>query len=423
MKLYGAVLLGVLAVMPLVVPRAALADNWSVSVSVGQVRDFYEPLSRHGYWVDVAPHGRCWYPAYVEHDWRPYAEGYWLWTDSGWYWVSEEPWAWATYHYGRWVLDSYYGWIWVPDTDWGPAWVSWREGGDYVGWAPLPPRCREFGPDGVLIIGANVIAPGWFVFVEHRHFCRPVHRRNVIINQTIINQTVNITNIRRRGDHTIINNGPDLDVVRRHIGHGLEARPVNEIRQAETEWRREQGSSGRARGKLPLPIVSATEEPGLGWGRHRETAVVAPGVHGNEAAATTGPEPALEYGKPKGKEFIEKGAEKPPKSPSEQVRIPDTTRSAQGKADVVVPRSEQPQGPQEWRQERSEGREKLDRGSGNALPGNYGNFPTGKAYGKPRGASPSAPEVVQPRAPGGRTPVSEDSHGRDPERSSGKGRG
>jgi hypothetical protein len=32
------------------------------------------------------------------------------------------------------------GWGWVPGTMWGPAWVSWRSGGGYAGWAPLPPR-------------------------------------------------------------------------------------------------------------------------------------------------------------------------------------------------------------------------------------------------------------------------------------------
>ena len=32
------------------------------------------------------------------------------------------------------------GWFWVPGREWGPAWVSWRTGGDSIGWAPIPPR-------------------------------------------------------------------------------------------------------------------------------------------------------------------------------------------------------------------------------------------------------------------------------------------
>ena len=31
------------------------------------------------------------------------------------------------------------GWVWVPGYTWAPAWVSWRYGDGYAGWAPLPP--------------------------------------------------------------------------------------------------------------------------------------------------------------------------------------------------------------------------------------------------------------------------------------------
>src|ERR1043166_8323652 len=95
----------------------SLAGNVSWSVSV-----FSGPLGQCGHWVERPSYGRCWYPAYVSSDWRPYCGGYWVWTDCGWGWVRAEPWAWATYHYGRWVYDSYYGWLWVPDTEWGPSW-------------------------------------------------------------------------------------------------------------------------------------------------------------------------------------------------------------------------------------------------------------------------------------------------------------
>lgn len=43
----------------------------------------------------------------------------------------------------------------MPDTEWGPAWVVWRMGDDYCGWAPLPPRARfDF--------------QGWFYFGNSR---------------------------------------------------------------------------------------------------------------------------------------------------------------------------------------------------------------------------------------------------------------
>ncbi len=73
-----------------------------------------------------------------------------VWTDDGWFWDSEEPWAWATYHYGRWTYDPALGWIWVPGYEWAPAWVTWHYGIDVVGWAPL--------------------WPGWSIFVTSHSF-------------------------------------------------------------------------------------------------------------------------------------------------------------------------------------------------------------------------------------------------------------
>src|SRR5437773_2233500 len=75
-------------------------------------------------------------------DWRPYTDGHWVYTDVGWTWVSEEPFGWATYHYGRWTRLRNIGWVWVPGDEWAPAWVSWRKNNDYVGWAPLPPEAQ-----------------------------------------------------------------------------------------------------------------------------------------------------------------------------------------------------------------------------------------------------------------------------------------
>jgi hypothetical protein len=100
---------------------------------------FYSSLGSQGEWISVDGGTYAWRPAGVESGWRPYSDGHWVWTDDGWYWASDEPWAWATYHYGRWYCDEYYGWVWVPGYEWAPAWVEWRYGGDYVGWAPLSP--------------------------------------------------------------------------------------------------------------------------------------------------------------------------------------------------------------------------------------------------------------------------------------------
>jgi len=97
---------------------------------------FAGPLARHGEWLRLAGGGSAWRPGGIGEAWRPYLHGSWVFTEQGWYWVSEEPWAWATYHYGRWRHDSRLGWIWLPGDEWAPAWVVWRRGPGVVGWAP-----------------------------------------------------------------------------------------------------------------------------------------------------------------------------------------------------------------------------------------------------------------------------------------------
>ena len=77
---------------------------------------FYDNLRPYGSWIDVADYGYVFQPsvAVSNSDWRPYADGYWAYTDVGWTWVSYEDFGWATYHYGRWADLDDYGWIWVP---------------------------------------------------------------------------------------------------------------------------------------------------------------------------------------------------------------------------------------------------------------------------------------------------------------------
>jgi hypothetical protein len=100
---------------------------------------FYEELSPYGGWTPHQEFGSVWQPYEVGPYWKPYTDGRWEWSEQGWIWISYEPWGWATYHYGRWVYDDYQGWIWIPGTTWAPAWVSWQQSPEYIGWSPLPP--------------------------------------------------------------------------------------------------------------------------------------------------------------------------------------------------------------------------------------------------------------------------------------------
>ena len=183
---------------------------------------FYNNLSG-GNWIDVEGYGYGWQPdvAVSDPNWRPYSDGYWAYTDYGWTWISYEDFGWAAYHYGRWARLADYGWVWLPgnDLEWGPAWVSWRTGGDHIGWAPLPPR----GP-GVVYegqpIGARVdveydIGPEYYNFCDVRFIGEPVLRDRIFPpaqNVTYITNTVNVTNITVQ-NNIVYNYGPDYNVV------------------------------------------------------------------------------------------------------------------------------------------------------------------------------------------------------------------
>jgi hypothetical protein len=111
-------------------------------------KQFESALAPHGTWADTARLGRVWFPSPSETGatFIPYAtNGHWAFTDYGWTWISDWSWGWAPFHYGRWAVLPGRGWCWIPGTLWGPAWVSWRTGRNYVAWAPLPPEGMSIG--------------------------------------------------------------------------------------------------------------------------------------------------------------------------------------------------------------------------------------------------------------------------------------
>src|SRR5437660_5328821 len=186
----------------------------------------YDNLSG-GNWIDVEGYGYGWQPdiAVSDPNWRPYTDGYWAYTDYGWTWISYEDFGWATYHYGRWANLADYGWLWFPgsDLDWGPAWVSWRTGGDYVGWAPLPPRgggelAYESGPITARVDIDFNIGPAYYNFVDVRYIGEPVLRERIYApeqNVTYLRSTVNVTNI-TYSNSTYSNYGPDYNTLSRY---------------------------------------------------------------------------------------------------------------------------------------------------------------------------------------------------------------
>jgi hypothetical protein len=209
---------------------------------------FYDNLSSQGSWIEVGDYGYCFQPnvAVSNSDWRPYSDGYWAYTDAGWTWVSYEDFGWATYHYGRWAdLDSY-GWVWVPGYEWAPAWVSWRTGGDYVGWAPLPPSGDPVYEGRAITSQVDAefgIGPLYYNFVDVRYIGEPVLRGRILApsrNVTIINQTVNVTNI-TYNNSIVYNYGPDYNRLNQYS-----SRPIQRLTlQRETTVGANLGQGGK----------------------------------------------------------------------------------------------------------------------------------------------------------------------------------
>ena len=140
---------------------------------------FFDRLAPHGRWVRHRAHGWVFVPVGVGRNWRPYTNGRWVYTNAcGWFWVSEEPFGWATYRYGRWGYSRASGWYWVPGNVWGCAWVTWRVGPDYVGWAPLAPDRRGFAW-GTPTRFRPAVAESW-VFVETRFVTAPTIVEHVV---------------------------------------------------------------------------------------------------------------------------------------------------------------------------------------------------------------------------------------------------
>jgi hypothetical protein len=206
---------------------------------------FYDRLSSDGRWFYEDNYGYVWQPNVAEStpDWRPYADGHWVWTDRGWYWNSDEDFGWATYHYGRWIFLGQVGWIWVPGSQWAPAWVSWRhtDDDDYVGWAPLPPESRfnaeiGFHPWCDSYYG---IGPAAFAFIRTVDFGRPSYREYCIPTQQallIMPRTTNITNITYE-NNVIVNDGPQYSrisqIVRQRAGMPVPNYKINYAAQTD----------------------------------------------------------------------------------------------------------------------------------------------------------------------------------------------
>ncbi len=136
------------------------------------IAEFRIALGPYGLWLDDATYGTVWVPhrQVVGAGFVPYVTaGHWTYDEDGYVWISDYPWGWAPFHYGRWVVIPRYGWAWIPGRQYAGAWVDWRIGNDrydYVGWAPTPPTWI-WRHDRAVRLGYP--QPQRFVYVPHRN--------------------------------------------------------------------------------------------------------------------------------------------------------------------------------------------------------------------------------------------------------------
>ncbi len=194
---------------------------------------FYQELAPYGTWMDNPQFGQVWLPN-VGRGFQPYVtRGHWVMTEYGNTWVSHYDWGWAPFHYGRWFLDDYYGWLWVPGNEWGPAWVAWRSGGGYYGWAPLSPGLNV----NVNINVGRRIPYSYWSFAPQRYITSPriydycVPRGRVV---NVINQTTVINNTYVYNDQHRYYSGPQRRDIERATRQTVPVRRLQDSRQPGT---------------------------------------------------------------------------------------------------------------------------------------------------------------------------------------------
>jgi len=208
---------------------------------------FYPDLASYGEWIEFEPGLYAWHPLDIEPGWRPYTRGRWIWSDYGWFWVTEEPFGWATYHYGRWYLDDTYGWIWIPDTVWGPAWVEWRCNSEYIGWAPLPPYAKFHLTVGIRFTREWTAPLGYWSFVNYDRFASRHAYRDYVpeVETRRLISTSRSTGRYEIGQNRIINEGVNRSFIQHRTSYRIESVEVTRTNERGVERFNREGTTER----------------------------------------------------------------------------------------------------------------------------------------------------------------------------------
>src|SRR6266536_6366089 len=113
--------------------------------------------------------------------------------------------------------------IWVPGNEWSPAWVSWRQGDEVIGWAPMPPdeiyaEIQDDPDFWVFARASDIVAPAVAVVVLPAPQAIAFVSRTTIISRTRV--------VQRNGRAIVANPGVSPSVVAAKIGRPIEAASI-----------------------------------------------------------------------------------------------------------------------------------------------------------------------------------------------------
>lgn len=213
------------------------------------IESLKEELGRDGQWIkvnkdEIDPDGvhdkseglddeintdYIWKPYGVDENWSPYTNGYWIYTNCGWMWVSYYSWGWRTCHYGRWWWSPVWGWVWSPGFIWAPAWVIWIYNDYYCGWYPISPWVRWHYSYGYHC-GIMKFKVKCWVFVEKPRFCSVISADNTV--KDFSKQKDIIRNAKYDFNPVITEkgvkiNGPDLTDIEKSTGSKQQIKDVS----------------------------------------------------------------------------------------------------------------------------------------------------------------------------------------------------
>jgi hypothetical protein len=123
---------------------ASAAPAATIQPQPPTLEEFRTTLSNFGQFIYSERYGNVWQPTSLPAGWHPYPACHWVY-DRTYGWTYDDPTTWGkiVHHYGRWAHDDAAGWVWIPGTQWSPAWVIWRSSGEWTGWAPTPPATDQ----------------------------------------------------------------------------------------------------------------------------------------------------------------------------------------------------------------------------------------------------------------------------------------